>query len=400
VSKSIRIKQRRAPQATARHIAALVLIATCAAPCLTAAPDTPEPYKVGPEDVVNVAVARHPEFSGEFYVPPDGSVSLPAAGSIQMTGKTLSEIAGAVSVGLRSRLRSPEVTVTLRAARRQQVYVLGAVARPGLYDAKPEWPCSEALAAAGGLSPDVDPAECRMAIRPAAGGPSETVEIASVLRHDGAVSEPALRGGDTLMIDAPEVMSVYVAGKVKNPGLYRLRKDKATVLDALTMAGGELDNSALTRISITHGAGPTETYDLTAAIRSGSIDAAPRLRPMDVVLVPEDTGRVAVVGSVNEPGVFQLKGSDVTRLMDAIGQAKGPARRSNIGSVAIVRTQNGRQQPMVYNLGKFLKSGDITQNPVLKPGDVIYVPGSRSPDWSSILGSMATAALVVNPFLR
>jgi protein involved in polysaccharide export with SLBB domain len=55
-------------------------------PCRGVGRQAPESYRVGSEDVVNVAVARHPEFSGEFYVPPDGVITLPAAGPIPTQG--------------------------------------------------------------------------------------------------------------------------------------------------------------------------------------------------------------------------------------------------------------------------------------------------------------------------
>jgi len=381
-------------------IALCTVVAASTMPCRGTGRQAPESYMVGPEDVVNVAVARHPEFSGEFYVPPDGVITLPAAGPIRMDGKTLPEIAEAITAALRARLRSPEVTVTLRTPHRQQVYVLGAVVRSGPYEMTPDWHCSEAIAAAGGLAPDVDPNECQASIRRAATGQSEPLSLAAILKQENGATDPVLRNGDTLKIDAPEVMPVYVTGKVRNPGLYKLRKDRATVLEALTLAGGELDNSALSRVSITRASGTTELCDLVTAISSGKTDAAPKLQPLDVVIVPEDTGKVAVIGYVNEPGIFQVKSTDTVRLMDAIGQAKGPARRSNIGSVAVVRTEAGRQQRMIYDLGKFLRSGDIAQNPILRPGDVVYVPQTGSPNWDSVLGSIATAVVAVNPFLR
>lgn len=378
-------------------IALCIMAAALTMPCRIMGRQTPESYKVSPEDVVNVAVARHPEFSGEFFVPPDGVITLPAAGPIRMDGKTLPEIAEAITTALRARLRSPDVTVTLRTPHKQQVYVLGAVAKSGPYEMNTDWHCSEAIAAAGGLAPDVDPNECQAFIRRAATDQSETFLLAAILKQENGAADPILRNGDTLRIDAPEVMPIYVTGKVRNPGLYKIRKDRATVLEALTLAGGELDNSALSRVSITHAAGTTELCDLVNATGS---DAAPKLRPLDVVIVPEDTGKVAVIGYVNEPGVFQVKSTDTVRLMDAIGQAKGPAKRSNIGSVAVVRTEAGKQQRLIYNLGKFLRSGDIAQNPVLRPGDVVYVPQTGSPNWDSVLVTIATAALAVNPFLR
>lgn len=114
---------------SALHIAVLIVVISSS----VLGADAPRhcPYKIGSEDVISVTVARHAQFSGDFYIPTDGVVDLPGVGRVTATGKTLGELSDYVTTRLSKRLRDPEVTVTLKSPRMQRVYVLGSVERPG-----------------------------------------------------------------------------------------------------------------------------------------------------------------------------------------------------------------------------------------------------------------------------
>src|SRR5713101_9431122 len=68
-------------------------------------------YRVGPEDVLKVRVARHEELGGEFVVLQDGRVMLPVVGALPVTGLTVEQIRDLVVQGLRKRLVNPEVSI-------------------------------------------------------------------------------------------------------------------------------------------------------------------------------------------------------------------------------------------------------------------------------------------------
>ncbi len=129
----------------------LCLIAVTA--CGFSLADPPSAYRLGAEDVVTVSVLKHIEYSGDFLVAPDGTIELPGAGKVLATEKTVAELQTEITTRLSDRLRAPEVTVTLHMPRMQRIYVVGLVKQPGIFDAKPTWRVTEALAAAGGLAP-------------------------------------------------------------------------------------------------------------------------------------------------------------------------------------------------------------------------------------------------------
>lgn len=207
--------------------------------------------------------------------------------------------------------------------------------------------------------------------------------------------------GDTIEVNAVDLMPVYVTGEVKNPGLQRVRKDSAGVLQAITLAGGTLDEAALSHVTVTHLSGQFEVIDLTHALLQGDTETSVKLGAGDLIVVPETVARVAVLGYVNAPGFFPLKDGTTLTLSDALGLAKGPdTRRGGLGSVAVVRNMDGKQQRLTFNLGKFLKNGDATQNPVMMAGDVVYVPETSKPNWDVVLKSLSTFGIVGKLYIK
>lgn len=98
------------------------------------------PYLLGPEDVLDVAVLRHPELSqSQVVVLADGTIDYPIAGKIQAGGLTTLQLAAAIAQGLSAELRSPQVTVTVSQPRQRRIYVDGQVGQPGVLDWKPGW---------------------------------------------------------------------------------------------------------------------------------------------------------------------------------------------------------------------------------------------------------------------
>ncbi|MCE5324012.1 SLBB domain-containing protein [bacterium] len=356
-------------------------------------------YRVGSEDTISVLVARHPEFSGDFLVPSDGCISLPAIGQVHVSGMTLVEISENVASRLKSRLKDPEVSVTLRSAGMQRVYVLGSVQKPGLYDLKPGWRITHCVAAAGGLGSGCEPNDCTATVVRYANGKRETVQMRDAMQGLD-LTNLSIESGDVVMIESRETMPVYVTGKVKSPGIYRVNKDHAGVMEALTLAGGTLENSALDRVTVISSDNTTRTVDLNPLAMNGKQEPNITIKPGDLIVVPEDVSKVAVLGYVNKPGFYSIRRSEKLLLSDALGLAGGSDRkRGEVGSIALIRNENGMQTRTMYDMSKFLKSGDLTQNPTINAGDIIYVPQTRKPDWDFVMRSLTTVAILMNPFI-
>ncbi len=101
-------------------------------------------------DVLKVSIWREPDLSGEFQIDEYGVVTLPLLGKKNVLHKSISEIRDGLIVEYAVQLRNPSITITpLR-----RVYVLGEVAKPGLYAVDPTITLAGIVAIAGGATPN------------------------------------------------------------------------------------------------------------------------------------------------------------------------------------------------------------------------------------------------------
>lgn len=107
-------------------------------------------YKLGPDDVVQISILRHPEFSGEFMVDPHGYLSIPYIDPIKADGLTKYELRDKLKMVLAEYIQSPNVDVKIIGYNSQAVYVVGAVGRQGKYSTRgKKMTVREAIIAAG-----------------------------------------------------------------------------------------------------------------------------------------------------------------------------------------------------------------------------------------------------------
>jgi protein involved in polysaccharide export with SLBB domain len=167
-------------------------------------------------------------------------------------------------------------------------------------------------------------------------------------------------------------------------------------LEALAAAGGTLDGASLTSVRVRRLNGQEFTVDLQGAMsKGGSAASLPRLEYGDLVIVPVSQSRFAVLGSVEVPGIYPLPESHPTSLIEAVATARGAdSKGARFRYVGIIRTEDGKSTRRVFDLGKFLKKGDATQNPEVHSGDVIFVPQSVGVTSQDLFRDMAELAAV------
>jgi polysaccharide export outer membrane protein len=81
--------------------------------------------------------------------------------------------------------------------------------------------------------------------------------------------------------------------------------------------------------------------------------------------------KVYVLGEVGKPGAVPLNGEmNVLQLIATVGGLLEYADKENI---AVVRTENGKEQRFRFNYNNVIRGKDVGQNIILKPGDTIIV---------------------------
>lgn len=181
---------------------------------------------------------------------------------------------------------------------------------------------------------------------------------------------------------------IYVLGMVNRPGMVEFRAGDR-VMEAIAQSGSFRDDAYLDGATLTH-AGSTDQVkvDLHKLFFKSDMSQNLTLQDGDTIYVPEDTtNRYFVLGEVNHPGKFQLK--DNVTVVDAITSAGGVTTRASSKTAYIIRGDPKKPQRIPFNVNKFLKSADMSQNMALLPGDVIYVPETNKPDWSKMAGILS-----------
>jgi polysaccharide biosynthesis/export protein len=112
----------------------------------------PAEYRIGPEDVLYVAVWKNESMSREVPVRPDGMISLPLLNDVQAAGLTPMQLREVLIRRLGEYMPTPEVSVIVQEVRSPKVSILGGVAHPGRYELKGRTTVLDLLALAGGLT--------------------------------------------------------------------------------------------------------------------------------------------------------------------------------------------------------------------------------------------------------
>ncbi len=368
------------------HISALVVALWLGAAICMAQPS--EDYTLDTGDVLTVVVLRHEQFSGEFTVPPSGRVVFPGVGELSVRGLTLNQLSEMLRERLSQRLRNPEVFVSLKEARPLLVFVEGQVNRPGAYPIRPGWRVAEAVAAAEGLKilPE------RTVATLIRGEQTLPIDLPALLHRGDQRTNYPLQPGDLLSIQQKPAIRVAVVGEVKKPGNYDL--DAGTrAMQAIAVAEGVTGFAALKRAFIDR-QGEIVPFNLYRATVQGdtSESANPVLQEGDVIVVPQNLQRFAIVGQVNRAGYYPIPEGRAFLLSDAIAAAGGMTPRAITSTVTILRMEGDTLQRLRVPYQQFLKRGNLAANPPIQDGDVIYLAEANRIE----LGQILTAVTILN----
>lgn len=116
----------------------------------------PEPFRIGPEDMLDVQVWKNSDLSRVVPVRPDGMISLPLVNDIQAAGLTPGELRLQITQRLSEFIPSPEVSVIVREVHSVKVAVVGNVKMPGHYEVNSPATVLELIARAQGLTEFAD----------------------------------------------------------------------------------------------------------------------------------------------------------------------------------------------------------------------------------------------------
>jgi protein involved in polysaccharide export with SLBB domain len=102
-------------------------------------------------------------------------------------------------------------------------------------------------------------------------------------------------------------IQVFVVGQAKKPGSFTIGS-LSTLLNALFASGGPLPQGSLRDIQVERGSQTITHFDLYDLLLHGDKSKDVRLEPGDVIFIPDVGPQVAVMGSVTNPAIYELRG--------------------------------------------------------------------------------------------
>ena len=183
---------------------------------------------------------------------------------------------------------------------------------------------------------------------------------------------------------------ISVQGYVNEPGEFTLPAHSSVQM-ALHAAGGLRAGAQFNKIQLRRG-NKTFIFNYKQYLDSGSLKGIPLLHSLDTIFVPAspmignvavdfdpskvaDSGDAAegktaikVFGEVNSPGSFSFRAS--MSLVDLLMRAGGVTRYAGVEQIRVINSG----KPVLFNLKRYLDSGDETLLPEIKAGATVFVP--------------------------
>lgn len=237
-------------------------------------------YRVGAGDVLKVDVYDNPDLSTTVRVSADGIIQFPLIGEVFIGRMNVSQVADTLAKKLSNGyIVNPQVSVFVQEFRSKKAVIMGPVASPGLYELSGPVTLLELISKAGGLT---DAAGDLLTVkRKTADGNQEekiiSVDLKGLLERGDASQDIPIMDGDTVHV--AKAGMVYVTGQVKRPNAYQVGGN-ATVLKAITMAGGFTSIAAESKVKIIRKEGGVEKV-----LKKVPLDT--RVQYDDVIVVPE-----------------------------------------------------------------------------------------------------------------
>jgi protein involved in polysaccharide export with SLBB domain len=270
-------------------------------------------YVVGPGDSLTIDLWGGVSQRLVSTVDREGRVSLPEAGPLLVSGRTLGDVQMTVQQALRSQFRDTSADVSLSRLRTIRVYVVGEVIDPGAYDISSLSTPLNALVAAGGITPR---GSLRSLKHFRGNKLIEVVDAYDLLLRGVGTDEKRLENGDSLLVP-PAGAQVTIEGMVRRPAIYELSAE-TSLEDALELAGGVLPAAALQHVEVERLVAHQKRtmFSLDLSPEEGADAVAPKLSGFKVQdgdrvhifpIAPYNNQAIYLQGHVLRPGRYSYR---------------------------------------------------------------------------------------------
>jgi len=268
---------------------------------------TPQNYRLGPGDEVNIDISGASQESITETISPDGYVTVEDIGIIQLGGLSVSQAKAKLRSVLGPRYQGSHIELTVGQTRTITISVIGEVKTPGTYTMSAFATVYNALYMAGGPN-EIGTLRNVKVYRN--GRLLSNVDVYDFLLNGKLTGDVRLQDNDIVTVGPYEAL-VNIAGKIKRPMFYEMKKTESAAT-LLRYAGGFTGDAYTKAIRIHRKAG-----QMYSVFNVGEFDLNDfKLMDEDSVSVDSTLNRyqntVEVKGAVFRPGMYQVGGQICT----------------------------------------------------------------------------------------
>ena len=331
---------------------------------------TPQNYRLGPGDAVYIDIYGASQETVEATVTPDGTIVIEGFGPVQVSGLTVAQANARLKTTLGARYSSSKVRLTVGQTKTIIVNVMGEVKTPGTYTLSAFASVFHALYMAGGTN-DIGTLRNIKVYRN--NKLVTTVDIYDYILNGKLTGNVRLADNDVIVV-GPYDCLVNVAGKVKRPMFYEMKKSES-VGTVLKYAGGFTGDAYKKSVKVIRKAG--SKYSI---FNVGEFDVNTfKIEDEDSIsvdsVIPRYSNMVEIKGAVFRPGMYQV-GGDITGVRSLLEHADGVTEDAFVQHAVMHRMKFDRTLEVIQVDIEGILSGRVADIP-LKNEDVLYIPSKK-----------------------
>lgn len=328
---------------------------------------TPQNYVLGPGDQLVIDIYGNTQQSEILTISPDGEVTVPNVGPIQVSGLTVSAAQSRIRGKMGKFYTDSDIKVTVGQTRTIIVNVMGEVMAPGTYTLSAFSTVFNALYMAGGIS-DLGTLRNVKVIRN--GRQISVVDIYEFILNGRLSGNVRLQDNDVVQVGAYECI-VDISGRVKRPMAYEMRKTES-LATLLKYSGGFTGDAYKKLIRVLR-----KSEDLKSVYNVEEFELSDfKMDDGDSVIVDSIINRyknmVEVRGAVYRPGMYHL-GGKISSVRSLIEYASGLSEEAMTARAVIRRVKPNRTHEVVPIDLDGIMNGIAADVP-LQNEDVLFVP--------------------------
>ena len=318
---------------------------------------TPQNYRLGPGDAVII----------DIYGASDGEVTIEGYGPVSVSGLTVAQANARLRNTVGSRYRSSRIKLTVGQTKTIMVNVMGEVKIPGTYTLSAFATVFHALYMAGGTN---DLGTLRNIKVYRHNKLVTVVDIYDYILNGKLTGNVRLADNDVIVV-GPYDCLVTIAGKVKRPMIYEMKKNES-VNSLLKYSGGFTGDAYKKSVRLNRKTGREH-----AVYNVGEFDFSSfRIDDGDSIsvdsILPRYANTVEVKGAVFRPGMYNL-GEEINSVRTLVEHAEGLTEEAFTNRAVMHRMKSDRSLEVISVDIAGIMNGKTPDIP-LKENDVLFIP--------------------------